>query len=152
MVGIDPIAIEKAPGEATETPSPGSNLVPAAGWVALAIMTVVWSRVTQDAWRLRSIVADYVSVHGGYDIHANPWPDHLMAFHDGTRAVGADYFYPFAWGMLLAIGLIWAATGLIATIGRRHWRPYLIGAGGVVLVAQLALLGPALVTYINVTD
>ncbi len=67
-------------------------------------------------------------------------------------AVGADYFYPFAWGMVLAVGLLWTAAGLIATVGRRSWRPYLIGGGGVVLIAQLILLGAALVTYINVTD
>ncbi len=61
-----------AAGEVAKAPSPGSRLVEATGWVALAIVTVAWSRVTQDAWRLRSIVADYTSVHGGYDVHAYP--------------------------------------------------------------------------------
>ncbi len=152
MASADLIMAENPSGQAAKAPSPRSSLVQVLGWVALAMVTVMWSRMTQDAWRLRSIVTDYTSVHGGYDVHASPWPDHLRAFHDEMVAVGADYFYPFAWGMLLVIGLLWTAAGLIATAGRRHWRPYLIGAGGVVLVAQLALLGPALVTYINVTD
>lgn len=121
-------------------------------WVALGLVTVLWLRMTQAAWRLRAIVVDYRAMHGGYDVHGL-WPEHMRAFHDQMIAVGADYFYPFAWATFIAVGLAWMALATAATRSRRHRRRYLIlGSGAGVLIAQMVIFGPALVTYVNVTE
>lgn len=119
----------------------------------LAVVTFVWIRMTQDALRLRSIVTNYESVHDGdVRLGVGPWPDHVRQLHDELSAVGADYFYPFAWGMIIAVGLVWIGTATMATVAASWWRRGLIATGAGVVLSQLVLLGPALATYVNVTD
>lgn len=152
MTGSGTITADREIEESRRSPSSLGRVAQGVARIALALATVAWLRMTYDGWRLRSIVNEYMAIHGGYDLHANPWPGHLRTFHDDLMSVGADYFYPFAWAMLVAIALVWAVLAIAATKTRRHWRYYLLGGALGALILQLAVLGPALVTYINVTD
>ena len=134
------------------TMASGSHLGNGLAWIVLAAVSVVWIRITVDAWRLRSLVSGYTETHGGYELGPQPWPTHLRALHQELLDVGADYFYPFAWGVILAVGLAWTGVAAIATPKHGRWRWGMIVAGASVLVLQLVLFAPSLADYITVTE
>ena len=115
-------------------------------------VSVLWWKVTHDAWRLRQLTTSYLESHGRPELHAIPWPDHLRTFHTDLIAVGADYFYPFGALVLIVVGFLWLVVGTWVAIESPRLRRVVQASGVVAIVAQIAVLGPTMGTYITVTD
>jgi hypothetical protein len=67
-------------------------------------------------------------------------------------SVGADYFYPFGLGVLLATALAWVGALAFADPGIRGFHRVIGGLGLLALAVQLVLFAGALQTYVSITD
>lgn len=120
--------------------------------IPVVALTVIWTIVTRHAWMLRSIIQDYQAVHGEARVLSSPWPEHLQTLHDDLLAVGADYFYPFASGVIVVVAIAWIAGVAVLRTDARGVRRSLAGLGVLVLLTQLVLFASPLATYVTITD
>ncbi|MEM7342024.1 MAG: hypothetical protein AAF467_25505 [Actinomycetota bacterium] len=146
-----------SPTDETATTAPSATLdaAPFRRWLgpaSLAATTIVWAWMIRDAWRLRSVVARYESTYGTARWSDLRWPAHLQTLHDELLAVGADYYYPFGFGIIAAVGLCWLASAVLATTPTSRIRRSLLCAGLISLPLQLLIFGSTLGTYVAITD
>lgn len=120
--------------------------------IPFAAATAVWVVATGHAWQLRSIVQDYESTHGEARLLTSTWPEHLRQLHDDMMGVGADYFYPFAFGTIVVIALAWIGSLALLRTSIPGLRGGLAGLGLLVLVSEWMLFAATLQTYVRITD
>jgi hypothetical protein len=85
-------------------------------------------------------------------LEPSPWPDHLRQLQDDLLTVNADYFYPFGFGVLLLIAVIWAASLTATRSSIRRLRGTLAGLGLTIIVTQWVVFGSVLQAYVHITD